>query len=254
MLTTGEVHRMISPAQDVPLLEVVGVKVRFGGTQALRGVTLRLFERSMSGLIGPNGAGKSTLFDVITGFSRPSEGRVLLQGRDVSRQSPHARARYGLRRTFQNGELFDDLTVSANLEVASGSARSDLVEAILRTLNLQSVRDRLCRELPAAIRKKVGIARAAAGAPKLLLLDEVASGISAAEVGELAAQIRALCSDLGCALLLVEHDMAMIRAICEYVYVLDEGLLLAHGTMKEIDSNERVRTAYLGDDGIGEIT
>ncbi|MFE1952522.1 ABC transporter ATP-binding protein [Streptomyces sp. NPDC059524] len=231
------------------VLRAEGVGVRFGGVRALDGVGLRLAAGEVCGLIGPNGAGKTTLFDVLSGIRRPDAGRVLLDGAEVTRRSPVWRARHGMRRTFQRRQLFGQLTVADNLLVAQesrrGGADAGRAAELLRACGLEALSGTYAGTLPVGQARMVELARAAADRPRVLLLDEPASGMTADERERLAAVVRALAAD-GCAVLLVEHNVAFVMELCSRVVVLDLGRVLAEGTPAEVRADARVREAYLG--------
>jgi branched-chain amino acid transport system ATP-binding protein len=221
------------------------VTVSFGGNRALDGVALTAEAGRVTGLIGPNGAGKSTLFDVASGLRRPSSGQVRLDGRDVTR------ARHGLARTFQRLELFGRLSVRDNLLVAAelGPERrraEQVVAEILHRLGLTGLADTSPDALPTGVGRLVEVGRALAIRPKVLLLDEPAAGQDAEETERFAELLRALTED-GTAVVLVEHDMSLVMAVCDEVYVLDLGKIIAVGPPEVIRSDETVLAAYLGD-------
>jgi branched-chain amino acid transport system ATP-binding protein len=242
------------------LLQASGICVNFGSVRALVDVDLNVPAGQLVGLIGPNGAGKTTFIDAITGFV-PASGQVTLDGRDISAEPPHVRARLGLVRTWQTIELFDDLTVQENLTVAARrpSLQGSLAEIALgrrhraeahvdnaiRVMELEEFADRMPSELPQGKRKLVGVARALAGRPKLILLDEPASGLDTQESLDLGRQLRRVV-DEGVAMLLVDHDMGLVLNICDQVYVVDFGKVLAHGAPEDIRSSPEVLAAYLG--------
>ncbi|MET8752721.1 ATP-binding cassette domain-containing protein [Streptomyces sp. NPDC004667] len=250
------------------VFEARGVGVRFGGVRALTGVDLGVRAGEVCGLIGPNGAGKTTLFDVLSGIRRPDRGRTLLDGVDVTRRSPVWRARHGVRRTFQRRQLFGQLSVADNVLVAQewrgggGGLAADLLAAPGRRARERDRRERgeeLLEEcgigalgpaypggLPAGRARMVELARAVADRPRVLLLDEPASGLSGTERERLAAVVRRLAGEEGCAVLLVEHDVAFVMELCARVVVLDLGTVLAGGTPAEVRANPLVREAYLG--------
>ena len=232
-------------------LEVNGVTVAFGGNRALDGVGLTAEPGRVTGLIGPNGAGKSTLFDVVCGLRRPSSGRVLLDGRDVTRMGPARRARHGLARTFQRLELFGRLSVRDNLLVAAelGPERrraSQVAAEILARLSLTELAGAAADALPTGLGRLVEVGRALALRPKFLLLDEPAAGQDVEETERFAALLRALAAE-GTAVVLVEHDMSLVMGVCDEVYVLDLGKIIAVGPPAVIRSDETVLAAYLGD-------
>ena len=228
-------------------LEVTGVNVRFGGMVALLDVSLQAPRGAVTGLIGANGAGKTTLFNVITGLQRPTAGTVQLDGIDITTLAPFRRARLGLTRTFQRLELFGTLTVRENLVVAaSGSAGSGpSVDEILARLQLTDIAEQRADELPTGLGRLVELGRCLAVAPKVLLLDEPASGQTENETQVFARVLEELAAE-GMAVLLVEHDIDLVTRVCSNVVVLDMGMLLATGTPAEISSNPAVRDAYLG--------
>jgi len=235
----------------VASLEVNGVTVAFGGNRALDGVGLTAEPGRVTGLIGPNGAGKSTLFDVVCGLRRPSSGRVLLDGRDVTRMGPARRARHGLARTFQRLELFGRLSVRDNLLVAAelGPERrraSQVAAEILARLSLTELAGAAADALPTGLGRLVEVGRALALRPKFLLLDEPAAGQDVEETERFAALLRALAAE-GTAVVLVEHDMSLVMGVCDEVYVLDLGKIIAVGPPAVIRSDETVLAAYLGD-------
>ena len=232
-------------------LQVSGVTVAFGGNRALDGVGLSAEPGQVTGLIGPNGAGKSTLFDVVSGLRRPSSGRVFLDGRDVTRSGPAGRSRHGLARTFQRLELFGRLSVRDNLLVAAelGPERrraAVLVDEILTGLGLTAIADSSPDSLPTGVGRLVEVGRALAMRPKVLLLDEPAAGQDGEETERFAALLRALAED-GTAVVLVEHDMGLVMGVCDQVYVLDLGKVIAVGPPELIRHDETVLAAYLGD-------
>jgi branched-chain amino acid transport system ATP-binding protein len=232
-------------------LEASDVTVAFGGNRVLHGVGLSAAPGQVTGLIGPNGAGKSTLFDVICGLRRPSAGRVILDGADVTRLGPARRARRGLARTFQRLELFGRLTVRDNLLVAAelGPERrraGPAVADILDRLALTEIADRCADELPTGLGRLVEVGRALAARPRFLLLDEPAAGQDGEETRAFAGLLRSLAAD-GMAVLLVEHDMSLVMSVCDEVHVLDLGQVIAVGPPAVIRADEAVLAAYLGD-------
>jgi branched-chain amino acid transport system ATP-binding protein len=248
------------------VLEASKISVSFGSVDALVDVDLEVPAGKLVGLIGPNGAGKTTFIDAVTGFVAAS-GTVVLNGRDISAEPPHVRAQLGLARTWQTIELFDDLSVRENCVVASRrpSTRGSLAQIVLgrhqpthaavdeaiRILELEELAGRMPSELPQGKRKLVGVARALAGQSKLILLDEPASGLDSQESLDLGRRLRRVV-DEGVAMLLVDHDMALVLNVCDYVYVIDFGRVLAHGVPAEVRTNDKVLAAYLG--GVATVT
>ncbi|GAA0456307.1 hypothetical protein Aca07nite_52190 [Actinoplanes capillaceus] len=241
-----------------PLLATEGLTVHYGGVRANTDIDLRAGAGEVVGLIGPNGAGKTTFVDAVTGFT-PSRGTVSVAGRRVDRLAPHQRRRAGLARTWQAGELFTDLTVRQNVAVAGGRGPlrnlcNDLigrsepggdVDDVLETFGLLPVADRRPGELSLGRQKIVGVARALAGATRVILLDEPAAGLDTDESAEFGTHVRAVAAT-GRSVLLIDHDMTLVAAICDRVYVLDYGAVIASGTPGEVLADPAVRTAYLG--------
>ena len=238
---------------DVALLEVRDVTVLFGGVVALDGVDLDIEPGMVTGLIGPNGAGKTTCFNVVTGLQAPNRGSVRLDGRDITRARPYTRARLGLGRTFQRIETFRTLTVRENVLVAAemagarGAAAAHIASRLLAEMHIEHVTDERVEHLPTGTQRLVELARAVAAAPRVLLLDEPSSGLNDAETDAMADMLRALTAE-GLAILLVEHDMSFIMGVCSAIHVLDFGRKIASGTPEQVQGDEAVRAAYLGED------
>ena len=231
------------------LLEVRGVMVRFGGVMADGGVDLDAEVGQVTGLIGPNGAGKTTLFNVISGMQEPTAGQIFVSGVDITSEAPHRRAKRGLARTFQRLELFSSLTVRDNVRVAAELAAvpdvNGTVENLLDKVGVAHVADTVAGDLPTGSARLVEIARALATMPRLLLLDEPASGLDDSETERLGGLLRELASD-GLGVLLVEHDMDLVMHVCDRIHVLDLGNIIAVGTPNEIQHDDAVLQAYLG--------
>jgi len=243
------------------LLEVREVSVRFGGLQALDGVTISVDEGQVTGLIGPNGAGKTTLFNVITGLQAPNTGSVMVAGDDVTLAKPHRRARCGIGRTFQRLETFGSLSARDNVLVGAEMRRGwsgerfdvgALADELIARVGLTGVADEIVDTLPTGTARLVEVARALAAKPKVLLLDEPSSGLNEAETNALGSLLRELTAD-GLGVLLVEHDMSFVMGTCDHIHVLDFGRVIATGTPSDVQANRDVRAAYLGTaDGAGE--
>jgi branched-chain amino acid transport system permease protein len=254
------IHARRDAAPTAPVLSVTGLSVAFGGVHALSDVDIEVHEGELVGLIGPNGAGKTTLIDAVTGFV-PFTGRVELDGKDISSAAAYQRARRGLARTWQNTDLFDDLEVGENIAVAAagpirGGTRapddgsSAHPEQVLELVDLGWASDAMPDELSEGARKLVGVARALAGQPRLLCLDEPAAGLDARESEELGRALRGL-ADGGQTTLLIDHDMGLVLGICDRVVVLEFGRVIADGPPEIVRRDERVIAAYLG--GGGEL-
>jgi branched-chain amino acid transport system ATP-binding protein len=235
-------------------LAVEDVSVRFGGLQALDAVALDVAVGEIHGLIGPNGAGKTTLFNVITGLQRPTHGRVLLGGHDVTGFKPHARSRLGLGRTFQRLELFGTLSARENVQMAaevqqhkltSGRSPAEEADWQLARVGILHVADEPTDSLPTGLARLVEMARALATTPSVLLLDEPSSGLNAEETRGVGEVLQQLASE-GMGVLLVEHDMTLVMAICARVDVLDNGLVVARGDPATVQADPIVQEAYLG--------
>ena len=242
------------------LLRTDGLTVTFAGLRAVSSVDLEVGPGRLVGLIGPNGAGKTTFVDALTGFV-PASGRVELEGQDITGLPAHRRARTGLARTWQSLELFDEMTVAENLQVAAdrpsvtgfledlirpGRTRAGhAVDEALAIVGLADAADRLPTELSLGDRKLVGVARALAAGPRVLCLDEPAAGLDTAESEALGRRLRQVV-ETGVSILLIDHDMGLVLGVSDDVYVLDFGEVIAHGSPGEIRRDERVIGAYLG--------
>ena len=244
-----------------PVLEATNLTVRFGGHTAVSSVDLTATEGRIVGLIGPNGAGKTTTFNALTGMLSPNTGKVRLTGQDITGWSTYKRARAGMARTFQRLEVFTSLTVEDNVKVAIELRRrwnpwnfagrwdraslAHEVDSVLGRVGLQDVRADAAGSLSTGKARLVEVARALATRPKLLLLDEPASGLDSAETERFAELVQQLAAD-GMAILMVEHDMDLVMSTCSEIYVLDFGSLIASGTAEQVRSNPAVLAAYLG--------
>ncbi len=251
----------MSATGQVPLLALNNVSKVFGGIHALTDISLEVGPHEIVGVIGPNGAGKTTTFNVITGAYRASRGEVLLEGTPITAERPHRIARAGIARTFQNIRLFADMTVWEHLLVAQPHSEFPLrrllpmrwgspqllrrAQEVLEFFDLGDVRGRLARSLPYGIQRKVEMARAVTARPKLLLLDEPVAGMNHDEANTVRTLMLKL-RDTGLSILLIEHDMAFVMNLCDRLYVLDFGVMIASGLPAEIRANPAVLDAYLG--------
>ncbi len=263
----GEIVGAVRPALDsLGGLEVKDVSVAYGGVVAVRNVSLTAPPGRITGLVGPNGAGKTSLFAACSGLVKPG-GTVILDGKDITRKSPHHRARLGLGRTFQRVELYDSLSVWENVTMGSesllaggkpvsqlfGSRREsrEIVAAARDAMSIVGITDLADRQvavLSTGWRRLVELARALAGTYHILLLDEPSSGLGAAETRRFGGALTRAVSERGIGILLVEHDMTLVQAVCNHIYMLEYGELIFEGSPEEMHSNEIVRAAYLGVD------
>ena len=249
------------------LLSVRGLSISFGGVKAVDGITFDVEPGEVFTIVGPNGAGKSTIFNLISRFYAPTGGTIHFDGREITRMKPDEIAPLGIARTFQNIELFEHSTVLHNLLVGRHSRRrtwwlEDLLflpkvrreerlnreaaEKVIDFLDLQPYRDKMIAGLPYGVRKVVEIGRALASAPKLLLLDEPASGLSVEETQEVGFWIEDMKKDMGLTVLMVEHDMSLVNQVSDRVLAIANGRPLAMGTAAEVQAHPDVIEAYLG--------
>ena len=250
------------------MLEVTSLGISFGGLRAVDELSMKIEKGGLVGLIGPNGAGKTTAFNMLTGVYRPTDGGIRLDGQNLIGKKPHEICKLGVARTFQNIRLFSQLSVLDNVKTGLhnqipysfaesmfhlGSYRKkekqmdEKALELLRVFDLDGVADYKAANLPYGKQRKLEIARALATNPKLLLLDEPAAGMNPNETEELMETIEIVRKRFGVTVLLIEHDMKLVSGICEYLYVLNFGRLLAEGTPKEVLSNPEVVKAYLGE-------
>ena len=238
-------------------LRASAVSRSFAGVQALRDVSLEFGQGEVVGLIGPNGAGKSTLVNVLSGFDRPTSGRVLLEDRDVTRWPAFRRGRRGLARTFQHSHAFRGLSVRENVEVSALGGGASQREAARRTrellvlLGLDRYADRSAGSLAHGDERRLGVARALATEPRFVLMDEPAAGLPEAEIPQFATAVSVI-RDRGAGVLLVDHNVALVLKVCERIHVLDQGKTLAEGTPQEIRAHLGVAAAYLGESADAE--
>jgi branched-chain amino acid transport system permease protein len=256
-----------------PMLEIDGIAKQFRGLKALKDVSLTVGRGEIRGIVGPNGSGKTTLFNVISGFYRPSGGRVLMDGHVVSGSRPYRLSRLGLARTFQNLRLFGELTVRDNLLVALDRSRTYAIwryalwpvgiwrqerrlhrraDDLLRRFGLTEFAAAAPGALPYGIQRRIEIARAMAGSPRLLLLDEPAAGLNGEEVRQLSEIVRSI-RDSGVTVVLIEHNMGLVMSLCERVTVLAGGSVIAEGTPAEVVADHAVIEAYLGDSAMADM-
>jgi len=239
----------------VTLLRVSGIKKNFGGVEVLRDVSMEVPAARVTAIIGPNGAGKSTLANIISGLIAADDGRVELDGKDITKMRAHQRARLGLGRTFQNLQLFAGMTVYENVTLgayrhgrvrtAGGSRRS--ISDVIDQLGIGALSDRSVDELSFGQAKLVEPARLLAMEPSILIMDEPAAGLGGAGVGTIGPFIRNSV-DAGIGVLLIEHNMRLVMEIADYIYVLDHGVMIAEGVAAEVRVNPVVLEAYLGHD------
>ncbi len=253
--------------EKIPVLETKDIGIQFGGLKAVNDVNIQIYKGELIGLIGPNGAGKTTIFNLITGIYKPTRGSYFLCGKRMNGLRTHQVVAEGIARTFQNIRLFKQMTVLDNVRVAfNKDMKCNLAQSILRTpafwreeeeatkkalellklFKLEDFADQYAQNLPYGKQRLLEIARALATDMKLLLLDEPAAGMNPVETAELKESIKMLREKFQIPILLIEHDMSLVMSICERVYVLNFGEILASGLPEEIAANKEVIEAYLG--------
>ncbi|HEX2011316.1 MAG TPA: ABC transporter ATP-binding protein [Roseateles sp.] len=258
---------------QAPVLEVDGVTLAFGGVKALNGVSLSVQPGSITSIIGPNGAGKTSLFNAISGFYRPTAGRIGFHGQDITSLRAPARARLGLARSFQNIALFRGMTVLDNIKLGRhahlqtnvlqallywGAARreeaelrAEIEERIIDFLEIDHIRHASVAALPYGLQKRVEMARALAMRPQVLMLDEPVAGMNREETEDMARFILDLRDEWGITVLMVEHDMGMVMDLSDHVVVLNFGQVIAAGTPRAVQDDPEVVRAYLGSGHVG---
>ena len=251
------------------LLKATKVSKVFGGLRAVSDLNIHLNQGELVGLIGPNGAGKTTAFNLLTGVYQPTEGEIIFDEKSVVGLKPYQITQRGIARTFQNIRLFADLSVLDNVKIAYhfhvkyGLIESALrlgryykeeveiaekAESFLKIFGLADKKDEIAKNLPYGEQRRLEIARALAAQPKLLLLDEPAAGMNPQETQQLMEMIRWIKKEFNLTILLIEHDMSLVMNVCERIYVLDYGTIIASGTPSEIKNNPKVVEAYLGEE------
>jgi len=233
------------------ILKTSKLTKRFGNLTAVNQVDLEIKKEEIIGLIGPNGAGKTTFFNLITGLETPDEGQVIFKGTNITTMSPHAICKLGMSRTFQVTRSFTKMSVEGAIRVGAYNRRGEeevqnKVDWAIEFFELEDIRDYKCSDLGLSSLRKVEVARAAATEPELLLLDEVGAGLTATELLKLMSELKRLNEETKITLCVVEHVMQMVMGLCERIFVLDAGELIAKGIPSEISNNQRVIEAYLG--------
>ena len=233
------------------ILKTSKLTKRFGNLIAVNQVDLEIKKGEIIGLIGPNGAGKTTFFNLITGLEAPDNGQVFFKGINITAMPPYKICKLGMSRTFQVTKSFTEMSVEEAIRVGAYNRRGEKevqnkVDWVIKFFELEDIRDYKCSDLGLASLRKVEVARAAATEPELLLLDEVGAGLTAAELLRLMSELKRLNAETKITLCVVEHVMQVVMGLCERIFVLDAGELIAKGIPSEISNNQRVIEAYLG--------
>lgn len=229
------------------ILEAREVSYHYGGVRALQDVDLAIDQGTVHGLIGPNGAGKSTFIDTLTGQRKPTSGRVLLGGRDITNLSIRAHRRAGVARSFQRTSIFGALSVREQLDLMAHQLGEEDLSAVIETVGLREFLDHEAGSISYGDQRRLDIALALLGQPHVLLLDEPMAGLSIGDSAVLAEHLRNLANDRGVTILLIEHDLEVVSRICDVVTVLDQGRSIAHGSPKQVLSDPLVIQAYVGE-------
>ena len=262
----------MSETKNKPLLKTEDVSEVFGGLKAVADFNFYINRGELVGLIGPNGAGKTTIFNLITGVYVPTTGEITFDGKSIVGMKPYQITARGIARTFQNIRLFGELSVLDNVKIAYHCrVKYGLLETVFRAgryfkeeeeieseslkllkiFKLDEHAHEIAKNLPYGAQRRLEIARALAVKPKLLLLDEPAAGMNPQETRELMEMIRKIRKQFGLTVLLIEHDMSLVMGICERIYVLEYGMIIATGTPSEIQNDPEVIRAYLGEEAVG---
>ena len=251
------------------MLKCERLTIRFGGLSAIDCLDFEIAAGEIRGLIGPNGSGKTTLFNLISGLYTPTSGSIVFEGKPIAGRRPDEVTRAGIARTFQNIRLFGDMTVWENLLVGrhsrlkqnvfddifstakkrrEESLAREMLENLLKQFRMEKLRDELAKNLPYGLQRELEIMRAMASEPRLLMLDEPAAGMNPQETQQLMKMIQWIKKEFDLTILLIEHDMNLVMNVCERIYVLEYGSIIAEGVPEEIKNNPRVIEAYLGEE------